>query len=198
MVDAGIAQAVTKAFNGWCRRKAKPHGTVDHYYRGIRMTTTTSYRLAGYFISVLLLLLAGFILLYGDPFDRNTPLHDIVLLSSTLLMTILGVLAPMEAFRDFTVITEDGLLKSNLFGTKTSMNWSDIHSFQINPDGNTVTFFNEAKQKLKMSLCYDGWQDFLETASRKMNRALCLQFSYAFFSLNTPKASKLKTPRSSR
>ena len=56
--------------------------------------------------------------------------------------------------------------------------------FQIKTDDNDVIFRNDAKAKMKLSLSYDGWQDFLDVAARRMEPALYAQFRYTFASVH--------------
>ncbi len=55
MVDPGAAQLIVKQLNRWYHRRAQPHGTMDHYHRGTRMSYTAVYRrAAGCFCLILL------------------------------------------------------------------------------------------------------------------------------------------------
>ncbi len=83
----------------------------------------------------------------------------------------------LQDFREFTVITDDELIKFNLLGREIRLAWCDIYSYQIKPDNHTVTFKTSGKAMLKLSLAYDGRQDLRETAARQMNPALYWQFT---------------------
>ena len=184
MVDPGIAQAIVKQLNRWYRRRSQPHGAIDHFYRGTRMSYTRTKCIVACFMSLFLFAIAaGAFLVPSISEDKSIWLVVLFKLAAIGMATI-GVLASLQAFCEFVVVTDDGLIKSDLFGRKTQWAWADIVTFQIKPDDNKVTFRNQAKAKLTMSLAYDGWQDFLETAARRLNPLLFPQFKFALANVN--------------
>ncbi len=177
MVDPGIAQAIVKRLNRWYRKCAKPHGKVDHYYRGIRMTRTAANRLVFlcFWLFLLFIVLAFFFV--PDIFSGQSLLMKLLLQAGWLLMAVLVLVAPLQAMRDFVVVTDDGLIKPKLFGGETRVAWSNIVSFHIKPDSNEVNCFTGDNTKCQISLAYNGWQDLLETASKHLNRSLFYQLT---------------------
>jgi hypothetical protein len=166
MFDPGAAQTVIKQLNRWYRKRAKPRGIIDHYYRGIRMTYTAVNRAVVSGFSLMMLSVA--VLLYFVPsVTADKSLAMVLFLKIGWLgIVAVAILAPLQAFREFMVVTDDGLIKSNLLGRISRMEWKDIANYQIKPDDNKVIFKNHAKAKLTMSLSYDGWQDFQDMAVR--------------------------------
>jgi hypothetical protein len=185
MVDPGAAQMVIKQLNRWYRKRAKPHGLADHYYRGTRMGFTATNRAVVCGFSFLLLSIA--VVLYIVPNATAQKSFEMAILLRTVWLGIVAVaiLAPLQAFREFAVVTDEGLIKSNLFGRETRMAWKDIFTYQIKPDDNKVIFKDNAKAKLTLSLSYDGWQDFEEMAARRMNPVLHWQLQHMLTSLRT-------------
>ena len=180
MVDVGLTQLIVKRLNRWQRKRAKPHGTTDLFHRGTRMTYTAASRIVPTIFSIFLLALAC-ILYFGPNFMEDKPPWEILALKIGWLgIVAVALLAPLQVFREYVVITDDGLLKSDLFGRQTRMTWSDIVTFRINPDDNKVIFLNQDNRKLTTSLAYDGWQDFFEMAARHMNQPLYPQFQFMF------------------
>ena len=175
MVDPGIGQAIVKWLNRWYRKRAKPHGKVDHYYRGIRMTRTAANRVVCLcFWLFLLAVVVGFFFV-PDIFSGQPTFMKLLLMAGWLLMAIFVLLGPLAAARDFAIVTDDGLIEAKLFGGETRVAWNDIASIQIKPDSNEVTFITGDKRKCKISLAYDGWRDLLETASKHLNPSLYYQ-----------------------
>ena len=101
MVDPGIAQAIVKRLNRWYRKCAKPHGILDLYYRGIRMTRTAANRAVFlcFWLFLLSIVLAFFFV--PDIFSGHSPLMQRLLKAGWLLMAVLVLLAPLGAMRDF-------------------------------------------------------------------------------------------------
>lgn len=189
MVDPGIAQAIVKQLNRWYRRRAQPHGTIDHFYRGTRMSYTRGKRIVACCMSLFLFsIAAGIFLVPGVSEDKSIWLVLIFKLVA-VGMVVLGFLAPLQVFREFVVVTDDGLIKSDLFGRKTQWAWNDIATFQIKPDDNKVIFWNQAKAKFIMSLAYNGWQDFLDMAARRLNPLLYPQFKFALANVNAKRSA---------
>ena len=134
MVDPGVAQAIVKQLNRWYRRRAQSRGTVDHFYRGTRMTYNRTKRTAVCFMSLFLLSIAAAIYLIRGIFAGQSLWMVLILNIGGLLMMAVGILAPLQVFREFVIVTDDGLVKSGLFGRKTQWAWNDIATFQIKPD----------------------------------------------------------------
>jgi len=59
MVDPGAAQAIVRQLNRWYRQKAKPHGAMDHFYRGTRMSYTRTKRIVTCFMSLFMFLIGS-------------------------------------------------------------------------------------------------------------------------------------------
>jgi hypothetical protein len=194
MVDPGAAQALVKQLNRWYRQRAEPHGTIDHFYRGTRMSYTAAYRNVMCLFSLIMLSVASVLYFVPDIFADKSPWVILALKIGWIGIVVLAILAPLRAFREFTVVNDEGLIKFNLFGGETRLGWKEIVSFQLKPDDNTVIFMNNAKTKLTMSLAYDGWQDFEETAARHLSPVLYWQFTYALANVN----AKSTIPRSTK
>jgi hypothetical protein len=197
MVDVGLAQVIVRQLNRWQRKRANPHGTTDHFHRGTRMSFTAASRIVPTIFSVFLLALAC-VLYFGPNFMADKPPLEVLALKiGWLAIVAVALLAPLQAFREYVIITNGGLLKSNLFGRQTRIVWNDIVTFRINPDDNKVVFLGNAKTKFTMSLAYDGWQDFLKIASRRMNQPLYLQFQLMFTNIDIkrPVLRSTKTAR---
>jgi len=200
MVDPGAAQALVKQLNRWYRKRAKPHGTVDHFYRGTRMSYTAAYRAVMSLFSIVMLSVASLLYFFPDIFADKSPWVILALKIGWVGIVMLSVLAPLRAFREFTVVNDDGLIKSNLFGREQRLGWREINSFRIKPDDNQVIFMNNAKARLTMSLAYDGWQDFREMAARHLGPVLYWQLDYALANVdakraNLPTTRKLRLPK---
>ena len=197
MVDPGAAQALVKQLNLWYRKHAKPHGTIDHFYRGTRMTYTATYRGVMCCLSLFLLAVASAVFFVPDLFADKSKWFILGVKIGWVGIVVAAILLPLHALREFTVVNDDGLLKGNLFGGEARMGWREIASFRIKPDDNSVIFINRAKGKLTMSLAYDGWQDFRETAVRRLSPVLYWQLNYALANLDA-KHAKLPTIRKLR
>jgi hypothetical protein len=188
MVDPGIAQAIVKRLNRWYRKRAKPHGLVDHYYRGIRMTRTAANRAVFLCIWLFLLSIVLAFVFVPDILSGQSRLMQLLLKAGWLLMAVMVLLAPLGAMRDFAVVTDDGLIKPKLFGGETRIAWGEILSLQIEPDSNEVTFFTGDKTKCAISLAYDGWRDLLETASKRLNPPLYYQLTVSLQNVDIKRA----------
>jgi hypothetical protein len=179
MVDPGAAQALLKQLNRWYRSRARPRGTIDHFYRGTRMSYTATYRGVVCCLSLFLLAIAGALFFVPDLFADKSKWFILGVRVGGAGMVLAAILLPLHALREFTVVNDDGLIKGNLFGGEARMGWQEIASFRINPDDNGVVFMNRAKGKLTMSLSYDGWRDFQEMAARHLDPSVYWQFTYA-------------------
>ena len=197
MVDPGAAQALIKQLNRWYRQRAKPHGAIDYYHRGTRMGYTAAYRRVMCLFSLILLSVAGVLYFIPDITADKSPWLVLGLKIGWAGIIVVAILAPLQAFREFTVVNDEGLIKRNLFGGEARMGWQEIASFRIKPDDNSVYFLNRAKGKLTMSLTYDGWQDFREAAARHLNPVVYWQFAYALANVNA-KSAVLRSPTKPR
>jgi len=198
--DPSAAQAVLKQLNRWYRKKAEPHGTIDHYYRGTRMSYTAAYRTVMFLFSVVMLSVDSVLYFVPDVFADKSPWVILALKIGWVGIILLAVLALLRAFRESTVVNDDGLIKINFLGGEARLKWTEISSFRIKPDDNSVSLIKNANTKLTMSLSYDGWQDFREMAARHLNPALYQQLDYALAKLDTKRADlptikKLRPPK---
>jgi hypothetical protein len=195
MVDPGAAQQIVKLLNRWYRKRAKPRGTIDHYYRGTRMSYTKTYRRVASFISLLMLSIAALPWFVPDIFTNKSPLETLALRAGWAALVVVPVLLLLHAFREYAVVTDDALVKSDLFGRETRMAWKEICFYKIKPDQNKIVFLKTGmKSGLTMSLAYDGWRDFLEMAAKHLDQSLYLQFTFALANLD----AKGKTSRSTK
>jgi len=78
------------------------------------------------------------------------------------------------------------VMRSNLFGRQTRMEWREINILTIKLDENDVIFSNETKKKVKLSLCYNGWQDFLELSGKHLHPAINARLQVAVMLLRNP------------
>jgi hypothetical protein len=185
MIDPGAAQAIVKQLNRWYRKKAKPHGAMDHFYRGTRMNYTAAYRGVTSFMCSIILLIATIPFFAPDIFADKSPYIILLLKMGWCGIVLVAIYLPLHAFRDFTVINDEGLIGSNHLGRETRLGWKDIYTYQIKSDDNRVIFRTHGKAKLTMSLSCDGWQDFLEMAARHLNPALFWQLNTALANVDT-------------
>lgn len=179
MVDIALTQAIVKRMNRWYRSRSKPHGNVDHNHRGIRLSYNSGYRLIVCLMSLLLLAAAYALYFVPGIFANKSRVFILVIKIAWAGLLVIVLLAPIQVLREFVVVTDDGLLKSDLFGRLTRMDWSNISRVQVKVDENEVIFFTAAGQKLKTSLCYNGWQDFIQTSAKHLNPFLQAQVLFA-------------------
>ncbi len=192
MVDVGLSQIIVKRLNRWHRSRSKPHGETDHFYRGIRMHYNTSYRVVAIFMSLFLLSIAGLLYFLPDALAGRPNIEILLIKIGWIVIVVIAVLAPLQAIRDFVIVNEEGLMKSDLFSRKTRLAWDEILYLQINLDKNEITFFSNAKTKLKMSLCYNGWQDFLELSAKHLNQMAYLQIAVTLAGIKSVKKKSAK------
>ena len=197
MVDPGVAQAIVKQLNRWYRKRAKPHGTLDLYHRGTRMRYTAACRSVNAFESSFLLSVATVLYFVPSVTEGKSSMVVLLLKLGWGALVALAVFMILQVFREYVVINDDGLLKSDLFGRETRMAWKDIFTYRIKPDDNKVIFHTNTKSKLTMSLSYDGWQDFLEMAARHLNPTLYWQFNCTIANIDAkrPILRSTKKPR---
>ena len=172
MVDPGAAQLIIKQLNRWYRRRSQPRGTIDHFYRGTRMTYNSTNRLVNCFMSLFIFTIACVGLLVPAFTEDKSWWFALFLKIGCSVMLVVSLIPMLQVFCEFVVVNDDGLLKSDFLGRKTQMAWNEILRFQVKPDDNKVILFGNGKFKLTMNLAYDGWQDFLEMAGRRLNPAL--------------------------
>jgi hypothetical protein len=196
MIDPGAAQALIKQLNRWYRKRAKPRGIVDHFHRGTRMSYTTTFRAVNSCIAGLLLAFAAALYFVPGILEQQSTLMILLLKLGWggIVALALGIL--IQTFGEYAVVTDDGIIKFGFFGRETRMDWKDIRQFHIKPDSNDVIFRDYAKRKLKLSLSYDGWRDFIETAARRLEPALYHLFYYAFVDIDAKKPVALSALQS--
>ena len=188
MVDVGLTHVIVKRLNRWYRSRSRPHGTVDHFYRGIRLSYNTPYRIVSCFTSCFLLSIGCLLYFVPEAFSDPSAIKVMVVKIAWIGIVVVAILAPLEAFRDFVIVNDEGLMNSNLFGRKTRLEWNEISRIQNKLDENEVVFTNDTKCKLKLSLCYDGWQDFLETSAKHLQPPLQFQLELCIARIKKPKA----------
>ncbi len=161
------------------------------------MSYTATYRGVTSFASGLLLCIAAAFYLVPEVSAGKSPLMILLLKLGCGGIVLVAVFMLMHAFRECAVITDDGLIKLDLFGRETRLGWKDISRFQIKPDDNKVIFRDSARAKLTMSLAYDGWQDFSDMAFRRLTPALYWQFKRAVANIDA-KRTNLPSTRKTR
>jgi hypothetical protein len=191
MVDVALTQAIVKRLNRWYRKRSRPHGTIDHTYRGVRLAYNNSYRLIVCLMSAFLLFPAGALYFWPDLFADKPRPFVIALKIGWAGLLVVVFLAPLQALREFLVVNDEGILKSNVLGKQIRLEWKEIAQVRIDSDGNDVTFLTGAGNKLKASLAYNGWQDFLEISAKHLDSALQSQLAFAL-SNQRLRASDLK------
>lgn len=196
MVDPGAAQLIVKQLNKWYRRRSQPRGTTDHFYRGTRMTYNATKRLATCVISSILFFVGCVFYLYPHWAVDRTWWFLLLMKIAGIGIVGLGIIQLLQVACEFVVVTDDGLLKSDFLGRKTQMAWNEIVRFQVKPDDNKVIVFGKGKSKLTMNLAYNGWQDFLETAGRRLNPATYTVIALALANVNARKTVTMRPLKS--
>jgi len=196
MVDPGIAQVVIKHLNRWYRSRSQPRGVMDYYHRGTRMSFNIAYRTTNSLVAFFLLGIGALLFLMPDLFADKPWWQQWLVKLGWAGITVVAVLILLQLFRESTVINDDGLVKINLMGQITRMGWGDLASFSYKTDDSTVTFRDATRKKLTLSLCYNGWQDFLALASRRMEPGLYWQVTYglAMVKAGDQKPKAVNTP----
>jgi hypothetical protein len=167
-VDPGIGLLVAERVNRWLRNRRQARGVSDAYFRGVRMTYNRSYRIAMCMTAVFLLGLAGVLYFVPGILEEKSRFWVVVVKVGWVGITAVAILAPLQAFREFAVVTDDGVIKSSLWGAQTRLDWREIDRVRTKPNENGITFQGSQGTKLKMSLCYDGWEDFCELGQRHL------------------------------
>ena len=121
-------------------------------------------------------------------FADKSPAFVLFLKIGWIGILVVVFLAPLQAFREFVVVSDEGLLKSNLFGQQTRLDWARISGLQIKLEESEIIFLTDTKTKLKASLCYNGWQDFVDTSAKHLNESLQWQLAAAVATLGKPKS----------
>ena len=134
-----------------------------------------------------LLSIAGALFFIPSLFADKSPILVLALKICWAGLLVVILLAPVQAFREFVIVNDEGLMKSNLFGRQSRLGWKEIILLQFKLNENEVKFLTESKTQLKMSLCYNGWQDFLETSARHLSQALQSQLELMFIESQNPK-----------
>ena len=189
MVDPGAAQLIIKQLNRWYRRRSQPHGTIDHFYRGTRMSYNQTRRLATCVIAAILISLGGVFYLYPHWAVDRTWWFLLIMKIAGIGIVALGIIQLLQVACEFVVVTDDGLLKSDFLGRKTQMAWNEIRHCQVKADNNKVILFGKDKLKLTMNLAYDGWQDFLEMAGRRLNPAIYATIAISLANVDSHKVA---------
>ncbi len=101
-----------------------------------------------------------------------------------------AILAPLQAFREFAIVSDEGLLKSSIRGSRTRLDWKEIARVRTKPGENEILFEGNSGTKLKMSLCYDGWEDFRELAAKYLRPELVFAVTRALVEEDGAKARK--------
>ncbi len=188
MVDVGLAQVIVKRLNRWYRSRSQPHGILDHTHCGVRMRCNAAYRASGCCASLLLLGIAG-ALYFGPDLFADKPRWVVWAIKLGWAgITVVALGAPLQAFREFAVVNDEGLMKSDFRGRQTRLEWKEITRLHINLDDNKVLFLTASTNKLKLSLCYNGWQDFVEISAKHLNPAIQLQLALTLAEIKMVKA----------
>lgn len=143
------------------------------------MAYNGSYRLVVSLMSAFLLFPAGALYFWPAVFADSSRLFVIVLKIGWAGLLVVVFLAPLQAFREFLVVNDEGILKSNVLGKHTRLEWTEITQVRIESDGNDMIFLSRAGYELKASLAYNGWQDFLEISAKHLDSTLQSQLAFA-------------------
>lgn len=168
---------------------------MDPTYRGVRLTYNNTYRVATCVMCSFLLLPAAALFFWPGLFSDKPRMEVLALKIGWLGILVVIFLAPLQAFRDFLIVNDDGLIKSNLIGRQTRLQWTEISEVLIDFDGNDITFRTSAGDKLKASRAYNGWRDFLETSARHFAPDLQARLALALEEQTTPHADLQAIPR---
>lgn len=197
MVDPGAAQLIIKQLNRWYRRSSQPRGTIDHFYRGTRMTYNGTKRMATCVISTILISMGCIAYLYSGIADDKVWWFHLFLKIGGIGIVSLGIIQLLQVACEFVVVTDDGLLKSDLFGRKKQMAWNEILWLTVKPDSNKVIVSGNSKLRLTMSLAYNGWQDFLEMAAQRMDPTIYRVIAFTLANVDAKKPVTVRPPQKS-
>lgn len=190
MVDPFILQALVRNVHILLRQRSQPRGTIDHFYRGTRMSYNRAYCMLICLLTLGMVsaAAAAFLFLPGILRDKDGMALFAKIFATS--MAAIGVYASLQALCEFVVVNDDGLLKSDRFGRKTQMAWNEIVRYQVKSDDNKVILFGKDKFKMTMSLAYNGWQDFLEMAARRVNPAIYENIAYTLANVDARRPQK--------
>jgi len=194
MVDVGLTQVIVRRLNRYYRSRPRARGVVDHYHRGVRMNYAVSYRTGTCLMSLFLLGIGVGTYFLPGVFAGHAPIMVYVLKIAWVGIIVVALLAPLQALRTYVVIDDEGLLKSDLWGRQTRLAWKDIARMQIKLNDNEVIFYNDGKTKLTMSLCHNGWQDFLESAAKHLNPGLFAQIAITLVGIKKRPGEEIRFP----
>jgi len=180
MVDPGLSHVIVKRLNRWFRKRSRPHGLPDYTYRGTRLVYNTTYRVFISFCCLMLLSLAGALYFIPSLFSDKPPLLVLAIKIAWAGIVVVIALAPFEAFREFVVVNDEHVLRFNLFGRQSSMEWKEISRIEGKLDENELKLISASGKKLKLNRCYNGWQDFLEISGRHLSPELHGQLMFLF------------------
>ncbi len=108
-----------------------------------------------------------------DLFAKDHPAIFVVLVKIAWIgITLVALVAPLQAFREFVVVSDEGLLKSTPFRPVVRLGWKEIIGVMLKLDDNSVVFTAQTPVKFKMSLCYDGWEEFREYARKHLDAGM--------------------------
>ena len=107
-VDPGIGLFVAERVNRWLRNRRRPRGVPDPYFRGVRMRFNTTYRVVMCLMAAFLLAVAA--VLYSVPglLEDKSRLWVVLVKIGWVGITMVAILAPLQAFREFAVASDDG------------------------------------------------------------------------------------------
>src|SRR5262245_4632127 len=111
MVDVGLTQLLVKRLNRWYRSRSRPHGVFDYTYRGTRLCYNRTYRTATCFVSLFLLIPAAALFFVPSLFADKSQLFVLVLKIAWAGLLVVVLLAPLQAFREFAVVNDEGIMK---------------------------------------------------------------------------------------
>jgi hypothetical protein len=194
MVDVGLTQVIVRRLNRYYRSRPRARGVADHYHRGVRMGYALSYRMGTCCLSLFLLAIGVGVYFLPGVFAGHSPIMVYVLKIAWLGIIVVALLSPLQALCTFAVINDEGLLKSDLWGRQTRLAWPEIARMQIKLDDNEVIFYNEANVKLTMSLCHNGWQDFLEAAAKHLDPRLFAQIAITLVGIKKRPGEEIRFP----
>lgn len=164
---------------------------MDHTFRGTRMRYNNTYQVGTCVMSLFLFVPGVAIFFIPHLYSDKSLKSALFYVTAGIGMLVVACLAPLEAFREFVVVTDDGLIRSNLFGQISRMEWKDISSVSSKNDGNEITFWTASETRLKTSVCYNGWADLLEMSALHLNPVLQFQLEAAVRKA-TPNARQLE------
>lgn len=171
-VDVGLGHWLSQKYLAWLRRRRRPHGAYDPYYRGVRLEPNRVAKLSACTTSVVLLTGAGFLFLGPDIFEKHERWLGLAVKVGWIGITLVALLAPLEAFRSFVIVSDEGLRKRNLFGRETRLDWDQVKRIEAKPQGDELVFRGFGNGKLTVSLTCDGLEDLQQYADKRLTLPL--------------------------